>query len=376
MKLCKNVFGGGVAAVMLFGLVGRAAASGGTSNVYLMAVNDRVMEMTADNMPMVVGGTLYVPYTMLSGRISGINLGVSAQYSPSRQTVLVSSGQRAVTFDPRGNTAFDLDNNVMDARAVMRNSMVFLPLDWLCGYFGKITYSTPSTPYGTLVRITNSSVILNDDEFVDAADGLLRDNLARYQESVANGGEQASNPVGSNPPASEGPLVYLAFLWGEQGEAVARQLENNRQRGLFLFTGAQLMEQDDAVRRLLGSGHLIGLDLTGGTVEECAGQLEEWSGLLADIARSAAVIVRADGLTAEGRAELVRSGCAVWTATARGADAASGSALLRRLSARQANFVELSCGAEGQSVTSAVLRALMGSEYRLRQTVAPVVQGS
>ena len=49
--------------VLLCGVMGTAS---GSSNVYFMAVNDTVVEMTADNMPIVVGGTLYVPYIMLS----------------------------------------------------------------------------------------------------------------------------------------------------------------------------------------------------------------------------------------------------------------------------------------------------------------------
>ena len=43
--------------VLLCGVMGTAS---GSSNVYFMAVNDTVVEMTADNMPIVVGGTLYV----------------------------------------------------------------------------------------------------------------------------------------------------------------------------------------------------------------------------------------------------------------------------------------------------------------------------
>ena len=72
-------------------LLAAAPASGSSAEVYLMAVNDRVLTTTAGNMPTVVGGVLYVPYTMLSSRDGSINLGVTAMYSTTRRTVMVLS---------------------------------------------------------------------------------------------------------------------------------------------------------------------------------------------------------------------------------------------------------------------------------------------
>ena len=48
-------------------------ASGAPGAVYLMAVNEKVVTMTAENMPTVMSGVLYVPYTMLSIRDTGID---------------------------------------------------------------------------------------------------------------------------------------------------------------------------------------------------------------------------------------------------------------------------------------------------------------
>ena len=62
--------------ILICGLVFSAS---GSSSVYLMAVNDTVFPVTVDNMPRVVGNTLYIPYTMLSPQATGINLGVRAQ---------------------------------------------------------------------------------------------------------------------------------------------------------------------------------------------------------------------------------------------------------------------------------------------------------
>ena len=104
-------------------------AFGTSGTVYFMAVNDRVFDATVENMPTVMGGVLYVPYTMLSIRDSGINLGVSSLYSTTRRTVLVSNGQIGIVFDTQNNTAQDLQGNPVPARAMVRTSMVFLPID-------------------------------------------------------------------------------------------------------------------------------------------------------------------------------------------------------------------------------------------------------
>ena len=73
-------------------------SSGSSSMVYLMSVNDTVKpELTTNNMPMLFADDLYIPYTMLSSRETGINLGVRAQYNAS-QGVLTVSG-RSVSFN-------------------------------------------------------------------------------------------------------------------------------------------------------------------------------------------------------------------------------------------------------------------------------------
>ena len=183
-------------------------ASGALGTVYLMAVNERVLETTAQNMPMVMGGVLYVPYTMLSLQDSGISLGVNAQYSPVRRTVLVSNGQTGIAFDVQNNTANDLQGNPVPARAVVRNSMAFLPIDYLCGFFGVISCSRVRTDYGTLIRVTNSAAILTDRDFADAAGMQLADSLRRYLESGGRG--EGVDPVPSGGVSTTWGIKRLA----------------------------------------------------------------------------------------------------------------------------------------------------------------------
>ena len=364
MKLARRL----TAALLCLSLLCTAAAvASGSSNpnLYFMAVNETMVETTPGNMPMVVGGVLYVPYTMLSIRDTGINLGVSAQYSTTRRTVLVSGGQRAVTFDLQSNTAYDLQDNAVNAQAMVRNSTVYLPLAWVCSYFGTIRYTTNYTPYGTLVRITNDAAILNDAAFIDAADNLLRQNRDRYlqaiqpqQPSPTPEPEPDSDPdpsaVATTPPPETGPDVYLALLYGDGALDAAQQLESLGLRGLFFFSPEQLREEDSLVRRLIAAGHGVGLDLSGSTLSECVRQAQEGGALLADIACSPAYLVRATQLDEGEYARLEESGWAVWRPTLSAPEGIGAGQLMEQLSTGYANFVELTC----QARTAAVLRTL------------------
>ncbi len=372
MKILRRIFAVLVGAALLMGIA--AASSVSSSNVYFMAVNEKIIEMTPENMPMAVGGTLYIPYTMLSIRDTGINLGVSAQYSASRRTALVSDGRRAITFDLQSNTAYDPQGNYVDAQAVMRNSMLFLPIAWICDYFGTISFSTSRTPYGTLVRVTNDAVILNDAALIDAADGMLRDNLSSYQQAISEQQQPSAEP--STQPSAQpdsGPIVYLALLWGDAVEDVADQLEALGQYALFLLTPQQLREQDDLVRRLVGAGHSIGLDLTGTTASQCIQQAQEGSRLLAEIACCPIYIVRAAALEESQRIQLSQEGWAVWSATQLWEDASSSYQLLSQLSYSQENYVEAVCSSGNLSSLSSAFGSLTGSNYQLLQTTAPAL---
>ena len=359
-------------------------ASGASDTVYLMAVNERVLETTAQNMPMIMGGVLYVPYTMLSRQDSGISLGVNAQYSTVRRAVLVSNGQSGIEFDVQNNTAQDSRGNPVPARAVVRNSMAFLPIDYLCGFFGTISCSRVRTDYGILVRVTNGAVVLRDADFVDAAQGLLESSLRGYLASIEPPAPPETVPPTSTPPTPPSPSgapsappiqaeVLLALRWGEQGEEIAQLLEGRGERALFLFACDELEAQEDAVRRLVAAGHTVGLSLTGEDAETCAAQLAEGRRLLSEIARYHAVIAGADALAAEDRQALAQTGCAVWDPDLRGEDYRSGRDLVEALSPQRGNFVELACGAGSAAFLRGMLAAMSEESCYLRQVTAPLL---
>lgn len=377
----KRLLAAALCALTLLGFA--VPASGAGSTVYLMAVNEKVLDTTVENMPAIMGGVLYVPYTMLSIRDSGINLGVSSLYSTTRRTLLVSNGQIGVVFDIQTNTAQDLQGNPVSARAMVRNSMIFVPIDWLCSYFGTISCSRVRTPYGTLIRVTNGAVVLRDLDFVDAAGGQLEEKQRNYLASIA---PPPDTPAPTSPPGpvnpgpsgepSAPPLqaeVLLALRWGEQGAEMTAQLEGRGERALILFPWDSLKDNDDAVRRAAAAGHTVGLLLTGETVEDCLDQGLEGRRQLAEIARCPVLVASAPALDDEGRDALAREGWALWTPELSGESFRAAAALIGALDPWQPNRVELDCGPGGEAFLRGLLAALDREDCQVRQATAPAL---
>lgn len=382
----KGILAAVLCAALALGIALPAFGASGT--VYLMAVNEKVLDTTVENIPTVMGGVLYVPYTMLSIRDSGINLGVSALYSTTRRTVLVSNGQSGVVFDTQTNTAQDIQGNSVSARAMVRNSMVFLPIDWLCSYFGTISCSRIRTPYGTLIRVTNGAVVLRDLDFVDAASNQLEEKQRAYLNSIAPPETSAPAtapptapptpsrvpvPVESEPPLPLRAEVLLALRWGEQSETMTALLESRGERVLLLFPWDGLKERDEEIRRAVAAGHTVGLLLTGESPEDGLIQAAEGRRLLAELARYPVLVVSAPKLDKSGRTELAQAGYVLWTADLLGESFRSGRALTERLDPDQPNRVELNCGPGSGAFLEGLLSALDGEECSLRQASAPAL---
>lgn len=371
-----------LAVLMLCALV--FPASGAT--VYFMAVNDKLHEMTAENMPLVVSSVLYVPYTMFSSRITDVNLGVRAQYNASRGILTVTDGEKTVTFDTRRSTAYDENGTTVAAQALVRNSMAFLPVHWLCSYFPIVRYTLSHTPHGILVRVVNDAVKLTDIQFVDAATDMLYENLLRYQSSIAEP-EPSPSPTATTTPEptpttsptppptttpAPAPKVWLAFRGGSNTAGAAEALERAGLQGLFLFTSGELIVQDDLIRRLIARGHQVGLALTGSDPESCLTQLAAGRQLMADIARSPVFIVSAAELDEEHHQALRDAGCAIWSTTLE-AGSTSAAALLNRLDPEAKNYLQFTCDENGVALLTRCLPSLTGDDYRLQKTLAPTL---
>ena len=269
------------------------------ADLYFTALNERVELLTSDSMPFWYGGTLYVPYSVFDKDLNTtqIFLGLNVSYnSRTRSTVTIYNlRQQMLTFDLNSGTCMDeLTGETYDARAIMRNGKPYLPVATVCAYFGlNWSYTALSSiPDGYLVRITNSDVVLDDATFIDAAGNTLDARLQQYTQSLNSAASTtpAPTPTPAQPvePQPEEPIspndipTYLAVL-GREGDGLRETLDALDSAGryaLFFLTPQVLEEEGDLVRRMLGSGHLVGILAQGEDPDQTRALLERGTAAL------------------------------------------------------------------------------------------------
>lgn len=349
------------------------------TTVFFMAVNENLLSLDSATMPVVVGGVQYVPYTMFSIASTGVNLNVYASYSSVKKQVLVYSTRKQLIFDLETWETYEPGGKTYSEKAIVRNSTVYIPLDRVCTLFSdEISYTVSSTAYGKLVRVRGRSSVLDDIQFINAADSMMRDYLALYQASLPT--ESPAVPTAPAQSLGSGAAAYLGFsLTGEALDSTLDALEQVDCQGVFFFTAEQLAQWDDLVRQLLGRGHFIGLRVSAGPERETSdvlAELERGRETLSLAAHCMSVTVLAEGADGDMTARLEEAGYVCWRTTADGRELeGSGSsrakALMRKMTGggKARNYVLLD--ERAGSVLEDLLRAVLQEEYQLRPPVAP-----
>lgn len=256
-----------LAAAMFFGLSRPVSAS--AAAIYFTGINDSVAPLTSDTMPYWSSGVLYVPYTVFNARTNGIgvSLGLDSSYNRSSNTVAIFNLKQMLSFNMNSGTCRDeMTGTTYSSRAIMRNGKPYVPLNMVCSFFG-MDYSYNQLPYipqGYLVRIKGADTVLDDAVFIDAAQRLLSDRLRDYTQSLSPA--QAANPVTPTPSVPPGAgagstAVYLAFRCESADglSAILNTLDGAGQYALFFLSPQLIWEEGDLVRRMLGTGHSVGV---------------------------------------------------------------------------------------------------------------------
>lgn len=283
-------------------------------DICFTAVNDTVLSLTAGSMPIWSGGLLYVPYSVFDAGTTGISLGTSSIYNKNNGTVSVFNVRQMIVFDIEKGTCIDQHGgNSIAARAILRNGKAYLPAAKVCSLFGMNAPSYLSTEYGNLVRIKNEDAALSDPQFIDAASNAMNNRLKDYHQSLAPAQPAPTptpSPVTPTPPVSpvtpatpsvsqpnadpnpEPELTvvptYLAFRCetGEAYDAILQTMEQYRAVGLFFFPADEIEHQGSLIRRLLGTGHQVGILAEGSSQEDTLALLEQGSQALNTVAHT------------------------------------------------------------------------------------------
>ena len=275
-------------------------------------------------MPVLVktsrSSTLYIPLSLFDSRATGVDLGVYCG-GDGKPTATLYSRSQSLTFDLDNGTTFSGDGDQKLCMALWRNGRVYVPANWVCNYFG-LTLSMLTTDYGDLVRVTNGSEALNNEQFLDAASNNLQYCLNLYNQALASDAPASPTPSASKPSVSPAPTesqdpdslrVALAFRCTEGDvDALLDTLDSRSQTALLLFDPAQLAEQASLVRRAAASGHTIGLTVAAGTAEEALTALAEGNRLLQAICYTRSRVAELSGAAAAQSAILEEHGWRIW----------------------------------------------------------------
>lgn len=260
-----------VVLVLTLGMPLLAARPMAAESVYFTAVNENVCPLNDETMPFWSGGSLYIPGTVLSS----YDLGISYIRDTSAQMATFYNNRRVLEFDlANGGANNKLGTTYSGASAISRRGSVYVPLVFVCSYFG-LSYSVVDTAWGPLVRLRSDSSVLSDSQFVDAASSILASRYRAYEQSKKptvpttptqpeTSGEstaEPTQPVDESSGSKTAGRVLLAVRAGSD-EAVATMLNTLERYGYkatFFFAPDALEGRDDLLRRIVSSGHRLGL---------------------------------------------------------------------------------------------------------------------
>lgn len=311
-------------------LVGVFCMPGAASqNVCFTAVNDSLLELQANAMPVWVNGLLYVPGTVFDRTVTKVDFGMQYNYSSSSNTVTLYNLRQMLVFDlAKGNSYDQISGRVMSAKAVNRNGKIYLPVVAVCDFFD-LQHSYTQTPSGYLLRIRNHAAWLSDKTFQDAASTEMANQRQKYQDSLKPVDPPApptpsvqpvdppdDMPQVENPQVQTQVCIGVRCTTGEGLQTILDGLDRAGWRGVFFFDPDIIAGQDALVRRVVASGHTVGLLADGEDAQGSREQLDRGNRLLALTACTAATAVFAPQ---EQRQELERDHWVCWRDTQNGA---------------------------------------------------------
>lgn len=272
------------------------------ADVFFTAINDRVLELTNESMPVWSGGVLYAPYTTFDAATNGTRWGIESSYNKANSYLsLYDLEQRKfLEFDIQEGTCKDgLTNETFSARAILRGGRPYLPVKTVCAFFG-LEYSCREITQGSLLRIKTDEVVISDRDFADAAENILNLRLRDYNQSQ-NSGQTTTTPTVPQPPVQEEEPVdernvatYLSFRCedGDYLEALLMVLKTQKAQAVFFLSPELMNQRSDLIMWMLGEGHSVALLAQGSDLEETSRLLEQGSRALEEQAflRTAVVL--------------------------------------------------------------------------------------
>lgn len=361
-----------LAIVMMLGLFIPPASA---AELYFTSINDHLAPLTADTMPVWSGGALYVPYTVFDTATNGNNdLDLNCSYNRARGTFALFNLKRMLSFDLNtGECWNEMTQEPYSAKAILRNNIPYLSLARVCEFFS-LEYSytpIPTVSQGYLVRIKNDQVVLSDARFIDAASDFINRRLREYNQSLNPTPQPPSTPtVPSNEPEDSSHVSTYLAIRNEDSQgltAMLDTLENTSTYALFLLTPEVISQNSQLVRRILGSGHSLGIWANSTDPVQARAILEEGNRLLKALAYTRTTVA---AVPKELRSGLEDEGWVCWNESFSFAPSSSATSrtfsesVLKQLSGRtRTTYLTLEGGVSVSRILPMLLRQLESNHF-------------
>jgi hypothetical protein len=235
-------------------------ANADNSGLCFTATNDLLLDL--GSMTTFVSGIAYVPAKVFS------TYGVYYNDFNSKTTATLYNSSKNIFFNLSSGNSYDSSENPYSVSATLKNGQVYVPVAWVCNYFGLYYSYIPGDGYGDIIRIKNGGEVLTDSQFLNAASSIMRTHYNEYYGTSTPATPTPSQPVSSGVE-TEGASASLSFIGLPSGKLLD-SLDNYSAEVCFFVTEAEVAQAPDIIRRICGSGHSIGIYCSSSPEEECS----------------------------------------------------------------------------------------------------------
>ncbi len=247
------------------------AALADDSSVCFISLNDSLLQLSSQAYSF--GGQYYVPISVF------IEFRIYSHFLNDSSTAQLYSSSKQMFFNVETGETYDGEDNYYTASAVMRGGTVFVPVDFVCRQFGLSWSYIRGSGYGDVCRITDSSAVLTDEQFLTAARPLM---AGRYQEYTGS----AVEPSGGEGSVSGETVVFLSFQGLPTMDMLAA-LEAYGVKATFFLAAEEMLSGQAELRRITGQGHNVGVLCSASPEEEFRAGLDA----LRSCAKTATVLI-------------------------------------------------------------------------------------
>ena len=211
--------------------------------VIFTVLNNTLAPLRLDTMPALIGGTMYVPYTLFSE-----NFGLGAVYNSRDGLLALSNPQKGLAFDLNNGGCYDSNFQNYSYSAIRRNGTVYVPASFVSSNFSLLcTYYSDSS----VLRIKDITSSYSDSLLITMLGSDMDRALEDFKAATAGDDEPEINPFD----------IYFLFSGAlcEGTDEVLDALSEAGIKAMFFVTADDIIANEALVRRIYVEGHVLGV---------------------------------------------------------------------------------------------------------------------